>query len=457
MKPLTLLFASGTLEVRGLASEQAEVLPGTMTWDARTHSFRGPALNYADVVNQLRAQGLTYEDKARRYTPLPCTLRIHRSPRPYQRDALEAWTKAKRRAVVVLPTGAGKSHLAVMAIAATQRPTLVIAPTLDLVRQWYDLLRSSFDSLVGLIGGGEYRIEGLTISTYDSAHIHMENIGNRFGLVVFDECHHLPSTSYALAAQCCLAPFRLGLSATPERSDGREQELNALIGPFAFRKEILDLSGNYLSEYETVRIAVDLSPDERDAYRRARQLYRSFLQRQGIHMAAPDGWNQFIQASARSQEGREAMEAYRRQRKLAFAAPAKLEVLAQLLHEHRHDRSILFTDDNATAYHISERFLVPVITHQSKVAERSHILDGLREGTYHAVVTSKVLNEGVDVPSANVAVVLSGSGSVREHVQRLGRILRKKEESMAVLYELVTADTSETFTSARRREHLAYR
>ena len=77
-------------------------------------------------------------------------------------------------------------------------------------------------------------------------------------------------------------------------------------------------------------------------------------------------------------------------------------------------------------------------------------------GTYRAVATSKVLNEGVDVPAANVAVILSGSGTVREHVQRLGRILRKQEGKRAVLYELVTADTSETYTSERRRNHSAY-
>ena len=72
-------------------------------------------------------------------------------------------------------------------------------------------------------------------------------------------------------------------------------------------------------------------------------------------------------------------------------------------------------------------------------------------------MTSKVLNEGVDVPEANVAIVVSGSGSVREHVQRLGRVLRKKGDKRAVLYELVTEATSEQYTSQRRREHVAYR
>jgi len=132
-------------------------------------------------------------------------------------------------------------------------------------------------------------------------------------------------------------------------------------------------------------------------------------------------------------------------------------VVAHLLSLHASDRSILFTQDNRTAYDISRLFLVPAITHQTKVTERSRILAGLAEGTYRAVVTSKVLNEGVDVPDANVAIIVSGSGSVREHVQRLGRVLRKRGDKRAVLYELVTADTSETFTSQRRREHSAYR
>jgi superfamily II DNA or RNA helicase len=98
-----------------------------------------------------------------------------------------------------------------------------------------------------------------------------------------------------------------------------------------------------------------------------------------------------------------------------------------------------------------------VITHQTKVSERSEILARLNDGTYSAVATSKVLNEGVDVPSASVAIVVSGSGSVREHVQRLGRILRKQGDKRAVLYELITAQTGEAFTSERRREHVAYR
>ena len=140
-----------------------------------------------------------------------------------------------------------------------------------------------------------------------------------------------------------------------------------------------------------------------------------------------------------------------------MAAEAKLDLLERLLHAHRRDRTIVFTQDNATVYRIAERFLLPAITHQTKVKERSAILQAFNQGALGAVVTSKVLNEGVNVPEANVAVVLSGSGSVREHVQRLGRILRKRKDKRAVLYEIVAADTAEVRVSAKRREHRAYR
>lgn len=217
------------------------------------------------------------------------------------------------------------------------------------------------------------------------------------------------------------------------------------------------MSGDYLADYETERVSIQLSPDERERHDAARATYRAFVAAQGIRMGSPGGWTEFLRRAASSDTGRKALAAYREQKRLAFAASAKIGYVDYLLHAHRDDRTILFTQDNATAYDISRRFLVPVITHQTKVSERSQLLAGLAEGTVRAIVTSKVLNEGVDVPDANVAIIVSGSGSVREHVQRLGRVLRKKDGKRARLYELVTEGTTEAFTSERRREHVAYR
>jgi superfamily II DNA or RNA helicase len=450
---VTLSFASGTIEVRGWS----DGAPPAAAWDERTACHRAPAVAYAEIVRTLCIAKTPYVDAARRYAKLEAGARVHREPRPYQSEAIDAWKRARGRGVVVLPTGAGKTHVAVMAIDDKRRSALVVAPTLDLVRQWYDLLGATFGVAIGLVGGGTHDVRDITVTTYDSAYIHMENLGARFGLVVFDECHHLPGAAYTLAARACLAPYRLGLTATPERSDGREAELDALIGPTVYRKDIVELAGDYLAEYDVEHVSVELSPSERAEHDQERALYREFVRSHGIRMSSPAGWGEFVMLSSQSADGRRAMAAYRRQRAIAFAPVAKLEWLEHLLFEHASDRAILFTQDNATAYTIARRFLVPVITHQTKVKERSAILAGLADGTYRAVVTSKVLNEGVDVPDANVAVILSGSGSVREHVQRLGRILRKREGKRAILYELVTEATTETYTSERRREHSAYR
>ena len=164
----------------------------------------------------------------------------------------------------------------------------------------------------------------------------------------------------------------------------------------------------------------------------------------------------FRRRAARRRAG-PAFQAYREQRRLALAAPAKLERAGRSCSTSTaSDRILIFTYDNATVYQIARRFLVPAITHQTKAKERRHILERFQTGEYPVVVTSRVLNEGVDVPAANVGVVLSGSGTVREHVQRLGRLLRKYGDKQALLYEVVTRGTAEEFTSERRRQHHAY-
>jgi superfamily II DNA or RNA helicase len=457
---MQLRFDAGTLVLDG-APRDAPSIPSAFIWDERIARHRAPAWRYRDVVTELtrssRAGGQPFDDHARAYATLALEHRAVREAFVHQREAIDAWVAAGRRGVVVLPTGAGKSYVAEMAIANVQRSTLVVVPTLDLMNQWYDVLVTAFGAEVGLLGGGYHELRDLTVSTYDSAHLHMERIGARFGLLVFDECHHLPSTSYLMASEMAIAPYRLGLTATPDRTDGRESLLDERVGPRVYTRTIRELAGEYLAEYDVERITVALEPDELERYLAQRETYRSFVRSQGISMASPDGWSRFIQSSARSPAGRRAFLAYREQRQIAIASRRKLHTLEGLLRQHARDRVLIFTNDNDTVYRIARRFLIPALTHQTDVKERREILTRFREGRYPAVVTSRVLNEGVNVPEANVAVVLSGTGSVREHVQRLGRILRRGEGKRAVLYEVITANTVEEFVSERRREHDAYR
>jgi superfamily II DNA or RNA helicase len=455
-EPTRLAFEGGTIVVTGASPDALAALPACRL-DPRTHQFRAEARHYRSLVEHLRRNKLPYEDDARAYQPTPWPLRAARDPFPHQTEALEAWWTHGARGVVVLPTGTGKTYLAVLAINKAERPTLVVTPTIDLLNQWYGELSLAFDVPVGLLGGGYYDLQPLTVTTYDSAYIHLERWGNRFGLLVFDECHHLPGPTYMAAAAGSLAPFRLGLTATPERADGQEFLLPELIGPLVYRREIKQLAGDFLAEYHTERIYVDLPPDEQERYRIAREHYRRFVEDRRISMGGPHGWQRFIQETSRSPEGRAAFQAYREQKRLAQAAPAKLHTLECLLATHSADRVLVFTADNATVYRIARRFLIPAITHQTKTKERKLILERFHSGEYPYLVTSQVLNEGVDVPAASVGIILSGSGSVREHVQRLGRLLRKYGEKQAILYEVVARGTAEEFTSERRRQHHAYR
>ena len=145
------------------------------------------------------------------------------------------------------------------------------------------------------------------------------------------------------------------------------------------------------------------------------------------------------------------MLAHREARELAFGADGKIRVLEEILARHVGARTLIFTDDNRMVYRISRDFLLPALTHQTAVKERHEMLERFRAGVYPVLVTSRVLNEGVDVPEASIAIMLSGTGTEREYIQRLGRILRKGEGKEAILYEVVSEGTSEENVSKRRK------
>jgi superfamily II DNA or RNA helicase len=448
-------FEQGSLRITG-SSQQLAPVAAYLRWDDRTDCYRAEARRYGPILLTLHQQKIPFRDEARRFSVQSFQLQQQFEPRPHQREALSGWLAAKRQGVVVLPTGSGKTLVARLAIARTQRDTLILVPTLDLMQQWYEQLLQSFSIPIGLLGGGDNLLEQITVATYDSAYLRMEQIGDRFGLLICDECHHLPAATTRLAAICSIAPFRLGLTATPERTDGQEEDLYDLLGPICYRSEITDLEGEYLAPYRLEQIAVLLDPDERIAYNHAYSQYRDFVRSCGVQLSKPNGWSQFVQVCHRSQEGRAAYRAYLLQKRLARASRAKLRTVWRLLRQHKGEQVLLFTDDNATAYAIGETFFLPVITHHTRVSERKRILDQFRAGELPFLVNSHVLNEGVDVPEVAVGIIVSGSGSVRAHVQRLGRILRPREGKQAVLYELVSEGTAETFTSEKRRQHLAY-
>lgn len=451
---MRLAFDDGTLVLLDPPADYEP--PSPFVWDSRVGRWRAQAHRYRDLVEALQAQDVKIKNVVPRYNRLKLNFNREHTPHPHQAEAFDAWQSNQYRGVVVLPTGSGKSLLALMGISEVARSTLVVAPTIDLMNQWYDLLKDAFACDIGILGGGYHELEDLTVTTYDSAYMHMDRYGNRFGFLVFDEVHHLPGESYSHGAELSIAPYRLGLTATLERPDGRHLMLRDLVGPTVYEKGIRDLSGDYLSEYNTQRIEVDMVAEERAEYETARSQFSAFLESKNLRLGSASGWQNFVRLSARSSDGRRAMLAYRRYRKVALGTTAKLRVLEDLLKKHPRDRMLIFTNDNETVYNISEQFLIPAITHQTRTKERREILRAFNEGDILALVTSRVLNEGVNVPEANVAVVLSGTSTIREHVQRLGRILRRREGKHAILYEVISRNTVEDRISRRRRQHDAY-
>ncbi len=450
--PVTLRFHDGTLVIDGLDAGRE---PPCGVWDRRTQQWRAKALDYVELRRWLDRQLIPLEDQAPRFECVPIELRHELLLRPYQSEAIEKWKSNRCRGVVVLPTGSGKTRVALQAMAEVAQSTMIILPTLHLMNQWYEVVSNAFGLEIGILGGGFHEIRPVTVTTYDSAFRYMDLYGNRFALLIFDEVHHLPSPSYTQIAEMSLAPYRLGLTATYERPDGLHGKLERLVGPLLYDKSIRDLEGEFLAPYETIRLIVDLTPDEATRYQKSQQIFSDYLKKKGIKFFGKQ-LETLLLESAYEPDARAALMAHYDTRRIILHAEKKFELLDSLLKRHHGDRILVFTASTQLVYRISETFLIPALTHHTKAPERKRILDKFRSGRYSVLVTSRVLNEGVDVPEANVAIVLSGTGSPVEHLQRLGRILRKMEDKEAVLYEIVTRGTKESQISYRRRRSDAY-
>ena len=459
-----LTYEDGTVRVDGEADADEgpdgslPPLPGVEI-DPRSGTGRAPAHRYAAVRRALTVAGVDVDDRvldasdrAASEAGLPDALATDYELRAYQREALDAWHDAGDRGVIELPTGAGKTVIAIRAIVELGVPTLVVVPTVDLLDQWQRELSREFDAPIGRFGGGEQRREAITVSTYDSAYLKADGVGDAFELVVFDEVHHLGGAGYRDAARLLAAPARLGLTATFERPDGAHETVAALVGDRVYALDVDDLAGEHLAPYDVRRIEVELTDAERERYDERQGTFVEYVRDAGITFSSGSDYQELVKRSGNDPAAREALLAKQAAREIMMNAERKVDRLAEILDRHRDDRVIVFTAHTDLVYRLSERFLLPAITAETGAKERREILERFRDGTYGRVVAANVLDEGVDVPDANVAVVLSGSGSEREFTQRLGRVLRPKDDGgRALLYELVSAETAEERVASRRR------
>jgi superfamily II DNA or RNA helicase len=440
-----LWFDKGTLLLKG------DVGTPYGKWDPRVGYFRIKALHYRDVLEYFEESQIPVEDMVQQLPPLE-TLKSTVQLRSYQEAALSRWRRNGNRGVLVLPTAAGKTYIALKAVEVLRTQTLIVVPTLDLIDQWRSRINECLGVDAGAVGGGENSVRMITVATYDSAYLQAAFLGNRFRLIVFDEVHHLASPSYMQIAQTYTAPYRMGLTATYERIDERHELLPMLVGDLIVNIEVDELAGKHLAPYSYEKKYVELSPEEQRLYDKEMNTFRSYLREKRIVMKSPRDFQKFIMRTGRDPHARDALLARNRAVKAALNSQEKIKALGKLLEANKNEKVLIFTLHTDLVYAISQRFLIPSITYLTPKKERREILENFRKGNYQTIVTSQVLDEGIDVPDATIGYILSGTGSTRAYIQRLGRLLRKVEGKKARLIEIVSKETMEVRMSRRRTQ-----
>jgi len=457
-KPVSLSFNRGTLVLAGAESEELPEIfgPPVWAWDSRVGTLRCDAIHYAAVHTALTGQfGPSLSDEV----PKPCSVHFPKIKlpklRPNQVQALKAWSEAGYRGQIIMPTGTGKTEVALAAMARLKVATLVVAPVRDLMYQWHRRILAAFDYDAGIVGDGLSNIKPVTVTTYDSAYIHMARMGAGFGLLIFDEEHHLPGRCRREAAILSIAPMRLGLTATAERSNGLHKDLDWLIGPVAYRMPFKQAEGSILAHFDVVRIPVALNRREQATYDRCSQAIRHFMLSQRKEQSSYT-WRDLCRESGSDPQARHAQKAYHLKNSIESRAAEKLRVLEDIFRLHKGQQVLVFTGSNAMAIEVSQRFLAPTILSHTRKRERLAVLENFANGAFPVLIANRVLDEGVDVPEAKVAVVIGGQGSTRQAKQRLGRVLRKTGGVRATLYEVVCENTKEVQRSRERRRSDAY-
>jgi len=376
--------------------------------------------------------------------------------RPDQEAALAAWERAGRRGVVVKPTGTGKTEIALTAIARYRVSALIVTPLRDLMYQWQRRIRLGLGAEAGVLGDARREVWPITVTTYESAWIHMKDIGNRYRLIVYDEAHHLPGATLHESALDSLAPMRLGLTATPERADGRDRMLTELLGPFVFEERLPQARGRTLAHYTIIRVPIYLTEGEQEEFDRLSRTIRAYVARRRRDNGTFDWKEDLAKASRSDPEAKSILRAYHRKLALVHRSAEKLRVVEDILRLHPDEQCVIFTASNRMALDVSARFLIPALTSHSDKRERNAVLDRFAHGTYRAVAACQVLNEGWDAPAVKVGIVLGGERGTREAVQRLGRLLRRSGDRPARLYEVVVEETPDVARARRRGRTDAY-
>lgn len=429
---VTLSFDRGTILFRSEGDISWLKSISSVLWDERVEAYRAPASNYRLLLRTLKDRDIRLQNQVCYSWGATLPLSVPQL-RPYQEASLGAWRDAKGRGIIVLPTGAGKTIIGIAAIALSKRPAICLVPTRILLEQWRDRLREQFGMPIGVLGDGKHELAPVMVATFESAYRYMNWIGNRFQLIIVDEVHHFGAGVRDEALEMCIAPYRLGLTATPVTNSEVRKRLTELMGREVYEVTVNELTGRYLAPFEHATLHVELYSDERENYEREIALFQTEFNRFS-RIYPGSRWADFSIWAKQRPEGLRALRAFRLARQIVGASRAKEECLRELLDKHQESKVLIFTPDIGSAYQISCKFLIAAITGDIKKKEREEVLDKFKRGVLRRLVSCRVLNEGIDVPDAEVTVVLGGNHGEREHIQRIGRCLRPTPGKIAKIY-----------------------
>jgi len=394
-----------------------------------------------DVVQELEARGFKIVDHTGLLARNILDIEFRGELRRYQREALRAWKDNNFRGLIVLPTGAGKTIVALAAMALLNVPTLVVVYTREQLNEWLEKIRDFLDTTeaIGLFYGEQKEIKPITIATYQSAYRNVERLWDKFSLLVVDEAHHLPADKFRTIALRIMAPYRLGLTATPYREDGRHEELFGLLGGVVFEKSLEELRAQgYVASYEVIPRLVTLPRPEHERYRELKRRYNALARGRTV--------KELVAASAAGDESaRRALQLLSEARKVLALSKAKLEEAKKIVEEElaRGSKIIVFTQYVQQAEVLGKLLGAPVITGRTDKTRRRIIMELFKKGRFRVLVLTTVGDEGIDIPDANVGIVLSGTSSRRQFIQRLGRLLRPQPGKVARLYYVAVRGTQE--------------
>lgn len=409
-------------------------------------------LRYHELKKVLADLGFGLSDQTglKDSIPLPIKVSFKGTLRDYQLEALNAWLSNSGRGIVALPTGSGKTHIGIAAISKINEATLIITYTKEQLLQWEKFIKTFTDippSHIGFYYSREKRILPVTLATYQTAFKYIEKLAPHFNLLIIDEVHHLPAEKFKHIAVTSPAKYRLGLSATPYREDGKHRDLFPLMGGVVYYKTTQELAEKgFLAKFRIETVKVDLKSDEKKEYLRLRKQFRE--------LAGNLDFKTLVELAKRGDErATRALEIHNEILKILSMSKSKLEKVKEIVERELNEgkKIIVFAHYVALAEKIADELRAYLLTGEIEETRRRSILDQFRKDESGVLVVTTVGDEGLDIPDASVGILVAGTGSRRQFIQRLGRLLRPKPGKEAVLYEIVIKGSSEEFQAKKRK------